>query len=213
MRSVKVQLVQFAIAAVVVLACFVPSFAQAGTATLAGGKTSVTLSTDFVGALTTLGVAPDRVSPAKLKRGIASFPIPSGALDLSTAKGEIDHTGGLTLTAGSTRVQLLNFVIDTTGTTPVLTGLVVVNGTLLGRLPLFDLALPALTLPIQPGANGRVTIGNVGVTLTETAAGALNQVFGVTAFVKGFNIGTAVVDATPGAPKTGKRAAETESEE
>lgn len=170
------------------------------TPTLAFGKTSVQLSADFLGAVTALGLTPGRIKPGKLKGTTVSFPISGGALDLATARGEIHHVGGLTLSAGGTTVELLNFSIDTSGERPVLTGIVTANGNLVGRLPLFDLALPQLTLPIQP-ENGRVVIPNVGVTLTAEAADALNQVFGVQAFVEGFNIGTATVDARAGTPK------------
>jgi hypothetical protein len=175
----------------------------APTPTLAGGRTSVELSADFLGALTTLNVTPGRIKPGKLRGTTVSFPISAGALDLETARGEIHHTGGLTLTAGTTEVQLLNFTIDTSGDQAVLTGVVTANGSFVGRLPLFDLALPALTLPIQPQGNA-VVIPNVGVTLSDEAASALNGVFGVTAFAGGFNIGTATVDARAGTPKANK---------
>ncbi len=109
------------------------------------GSTSVRLSQDFLGALTTLKVAPAALSlgRAKTKEGVfATFPITAGAVDLGTVKAEIDHSGGLSLTAGATRVELSAFIIDLAGTGPVLTGLVTVNDSLLARVPLFDLALP-----------------------------------------------------------------------
>jgi hypothetical protein len=168
------------------------------TALLADGRTSVNLSSDFLGALSTLRVSAAAVGEGSLRSGVASFPITTGALDLASAKGEIDHAGGLALTAGNTTVQLISFKIDTTAATPVLTGLVIVNGDVVGRLPLFDLQLPALTLPLQPGAFGTVFVPGVGVKLNKDAAAALNQVFGVTAFVEGFNIGQASVFATTG---------------
>ena len=124
-----------------------PSISAAPTALLTDGKTTVTLSNDFLGALVALRLSAGTVGEGTLRSGVASFPVTGGALDLATAKGEINHTGGLVLAAGSTRVELLSFNIDTSGNRTVLTGLVTVNGDFVGRLPLFDLTLPAVTLP------------------------------------------------------------------
>jgi hypothetical protein len=162
------------------------------TETIEGGRTTVTLASSFVSALGGLGVTPGTVSPTRLIDGTVNFPITGGAIDLDTAASQILHSGGLTLTAGQTKVTLQSFIIDTT-TAPVITGLVSVNGKLVGRLPLFDLALPTgITLPLKPH-DGQLVLKGVGVTLNSTAAGALNSVFHVTAFKGGFGIGTAKV--------------------
>jgi hypothetical protein len=160
-------------------------------ATLIGGQTSVNLSGGFRTALGTLGIRLGRITPARVVNTRATFPIADGLLDLSTGRGEIYHTGGLRLTKNNTQLKLQNFIIDTTGQTPVLTGLASVNGQVVGRIPLFNLQLPA------DGADDFsirfVNIRNVGVTLRPEAAQALNQVFNTTAFTPGFNIGTASV--------------------
>lgn len=158
---------------------------------LFGGSTSVALSSDFVGALTSLNIAPGRVFPASLRNGRASFPITDGTLDRETLRGEIVHNGGLTLTRGNTKVKLESFIIDTTGTGIVLTGLVSANGSVVGRIPLFDLQLPINVSP--DSIVDRLVLSNVGVTLRQEAVGALNAVFKTNAFVAGFNIGTAHV--------------------
>jgi hypothetical protein len=167
----------------------------APTANLSDGRTSVTLSNDFFTALNTLGVAAGTIGAGTIRGGVASFPITGGALDLGTAKGEINHTGGLSLSKGNVRVELSSFNVDTLGSAPVLTGLVTANGTLLGRVPLFKLTLPQLTLPLQTGAFNTLFIPGVRVGLSPEAAAALNSVFGVTAFAADFNIGTASVFA------------------
>ncbi|MFN0303834.1 MAG: hypothetical protein ACKVQU_26160 [Burkholderiales bacterium] len=165
----------------------------APTVRLAGNVTVVALSSDFAGALTALGLTADSLGLSALVDGRAYFPISSGAVDAASARGEINHLGGLRLSTESIRVELSDFVIDTTGT-PKLTGLVVANGDVVGRIPLFSLALPNLSLPLTP--NGRsLRVPSVGVALTDEAAKALNATFGVNAFVKGFNIGTAEVRA------------------
>jgi hypothetical protein len=91
---------------------------------------------------------------------------------------------------------LLNFTIDTMGNIPLLTGLVVANGAVVGRIPLFSLRLPSgFTPPIRPASGIFVELGNTAVELSADAATALNGVFGVSAFRQGFGIGTATVRA------------------
>jgi len=129
------------------------------TETVGAGVTSVKLSGDFVGALQSLGVKPGTVEPTKLFHGRVTFPVIGGAIDLKTLKGEIIHSGGLTLTAGNTQVRLQAFTIDTTGAGPVLTGLVVVNGALLGRVPSqvgYQTTLEEnMTVVVQPNPRSR----------------------------------------------------------
>jgi hypothetical protein len=162
------------------------------TETIEGGRTTVALANSFVSALGSLDVTPGTVGPTRLYNGTVNFPVTGGAIDLDTTVSQILHSGGLTLTAGQTKVTLQSFIIDTTGA-PVIKGLVSVDGKLLGRLPLFDLALPSgITLPLKPH-DGRIILKGVGITLDSTAAGALNSVFHVSAFEGGFGIGTAKV--------------------
>lgn len=157
-----------------------------------GGDTRVQLSGDLVGALTSLGVSVRATYPARLRGAHAGFPIPGGELDLGSLKGEVDHAGGLTLQAGATQVNLSSYTIDTTGATPVLTGLVKLNDSVLGRLPLFDITL--VSAPVVRGLHARagsVQLDNVKLTLNAEAAEALNAVFNVTAFQAGLPVGTA----------------------
>lgn len=158
---------------------------------LLSGTTSVDLSPGFVGALGSLNIAPGSVFPASLRGARASFPITDGTLDRQTLRGEIVHSGGLTLTRGATQVKLKSFIIDTTGSGVVLTGLVSANGSVVGRIPLFNLQIP------EPDASSfrfeRVVLNGVVVNLRPEAANALNAVFETNAFVPGFNVGTARV--------------------
>lgn len=157
------------------------------------GTTSVNLSSEFAGALGTLQISPSSAFPGRLVRARAIFPITTATLDSDTVRGEISHTGGLILRRGSTIVRLESFVIDTTGAGGiVLTGLVSANGSVVGRIPLFDLILPGSFLA-DPAL---IRLDGVSVTLRPEAAAALNTVFETTAFTARFNIGTASVSAT-----------------
>ncbi len=156
------------------------------------GATTVNLSSDFTGALGTLHISPNSAFPGRLARNRATFPITTATLDSATLRGEISHAGGLNLRRGSTIVRLESFVIDTTGAGGiVLTGLVSANGSVVGRIPLFDLTLPASFLDVT-----LIRLNGISVTLRPEAAAALNAVFETTAFTAGFNIGTASVTAT-----------------
>ena len=178
------------ILAAVVLATTTSAFAQK-TETVEGGRTIVALADSFVSALGSLSVTPGTVSPTELRGTKVNFPITGGAIDLDTGSGQILHAGGLTLTAGNTEVKLQSFIIDTTSSQPVITGLVVVNGKLVGRLALFNLTPPSgINLPLTP-SHGALETKDIGVTLTATAASALNEVFGIKALAGGLEIGTA----------------------
>ncbi len=160
-----------------------------------GGRTYVTLAGEFAGALTQLGVGVGPIGKARILHGVASFPINGGSFDAAAARGEVTHKGGLFLTAGRNSVRLMDFNIELTGT-PGLTGLVVANGTVVGRIRLFDIALPAgITLPIRPASNRFLDLDGARLTLNAGAATALNGVFGITAFAGGFPIGVARVSA------------------
>ena len=171
-----------------------PQAVAAPTAQIYSGYTLVELLPGFVDALTSLQIAPSKNLPATLYQRIAYFPITGGRLDAANAKGEVPHSGGLKLTRGATQVILSDFIIDTASAAPKLTGIVTANGSIVGRIPLFNLQLPALTLPLTlpPGPEVLLIEGSK-VTLTQEAATALNGVFGTNAFVGGFNVGIASV--------------------
>lgn len=163
--------------------------ASATTLIPTAGKTEVQLSNELIGALVFVGVKPGAVGPGTLSRkGVASFPITTGAVE--GLKAEIDHSGGLSLTAGGTRVVLGSFIVDTLATQPILTGLIIANGSLVARAPLFNVDTSAVQ---AVGKGKRLTVSNVKLTLSQAAADALNQLFGVTAFTVNFPIGTATV--------------------
>lgn len=192
MQTVRRHLLSLAAALSLTLASGA-AFAEPTVSTL-GGDTRVALSSTFVDALVSLGVTPSPSFPARLRQGTATFPIPTGEIDLDSAKGEIAHNGGLNLDAGGTRVNISSFQIDTTGAAPVITALVKVDDSLVGRITAFDLQLNSAPFVRKYLLYGNLQIRSVDVTLSAEAAAALNDVFGVTAFSAGLPIGTARVN-------------------
>ncbi len=168
----------------------------APTDTTFAGETVVALADSFLAALSSLGVAPGAIGPGRIEayKGTtyAAFPITTGQIDLGKVEGEIDHSGGLSLTAGSTVVELTSFAIDLySGAKPVLTGLVTVDGSFVGRIPLFDLSLASATIDDK---KYYLAVDDVGVTLDSAAAGALSSVFKTTV-PAGLTVGKAYVEA------------------
>jgi hypothetical protein len=152
-----------------------------------GGSTSLALDSGAAAALASQGITPGLVAPATANTdGSLAFPITRGRVDAETLAGLVRHSGGLSLTKGSTRVELTRFdiVIDST---PQLTALV--GGS---RVPILNLDVSGLTRDVD-GLD--VTLGNVRATLTAEAAAALNQAFSTTAFSEGLLIGVATVRA------------------
>ncbi len=189
----KLRTTLVAAAAAVTISGTMPAALAAPTAQITGGYTLVEFFPEFVGALTSLQIAPSKSLPGTLYQRIGFFPITGGRVDAANAKGQIPHSGGLTLTKGPTTVILSDFIIDTTAA-PKLTGLVTANGSIVARIPLFDVALPPITLPLTlPPGPEILLIEGSRITLTSEAATALNGVFATNAFTAGFGIGIASI--------------------
>ena len=134
------------------------------------GATTLALDPGAVAALTGLGVAPAPIAPATaLPSGELAFPI-TNAPFAALLSGTIRHSGGISLTAGTTTVKLENFSID-----PIRRQLTAqVNGG--ARVPILDLSFARTRI----GLSGRtLNVGPVAGTLTTVAAGALDGAFGL----------------------------------
>ena len=157
-----------------------------------GGRTTVTLSKVFLADLTALKITPTAVVTSQLYNNQIFFPITSGAISLDTAAGQILHSGGIALTAGTKVVRLDSFTITTLGEQPYVTALAVVNGKFLGRINLFDLELSSeLTLPLVP-KSGDFFISGTRLNLDPQGAAALNDAFGVKTFEDNLFVGNAL---------------------
>ena len=166
------------------------SLVPADTELLPQGATSLALDPAALQAIVAQGIMPNVIGPATLSGTTASFPITGGlaALDLSAA--EVSHSGGISLTKGSTVVSLTDFDIVVGGSgAPQL--LATLNG---GATPvaIIDLDLSAL----KPTITGRnITLSGITAKLTQGAADALNAAFHTTAFAGGLVLGQATVNA------------------
>lgn len=169
--------------------------AAAPTARMASGVTTVELNDAFTGAIDGSAVTVGSVVPGVVVDRYAVLPVVGGGFDLGTAQGEILHAGGLSISAANGSLIFQDFILSTADA-PILSGLVVLNGAVVGRFPLFELAFPAdFELPVSLAADGTLSLTGLEVSLTAQAATALNRVFAVTTFHEHFVIGTAAVSS------------------
>jgi hypothetical protein len=167
---------------------------------LTGRRTTVTLDSGFVEALTSLEVTPGPVGDAKItESGNATFPITGGNVTYYEpgsvnpyVQGRIEHDGsGLSLEAGGKKVELTDFVIDPGAS--VLTGTVTVDGEeAAADAPLFFLDGRTLE-PLQANDDGTAVLQGTTVKLKAEAAELLNETFGITALEEGLVIGVAKI--------------------
>jgi hypothetical protein len=156
-----------------------------------GGDTGLALDAGAVEALTSLGVSVGPIGPATAQEdGSLSFPITGGVLQPAALTGSIDHSGGIALTKGSTRVALKKFVI-TLDDSPTLSAKV-------GGARVDILALDLSGASITEGEDGTLQVAGVVGRLTADAASALNEAFGTDALAEGLVLGTATVRAQLG---------------
>jgi hypothetical protein len=127
------------------------------------------------------------------RRTSVAFSIVGGIFDPVASIAEILHRGGVILSTDDAEVVLSNFIIDLTDSdAPVLTGLVTENGSLVGRVPLFNLDLADSTTSLSRVV---LKISDITLTLTDEAASALNSAFEVDAFAVDNPVGEADIIA------------------
>lgn len=166
-----------------------------------GGDTAVALDSGFTDALTSLGLTPGVLGTATLTDGSVHFPITGGSVVYWSPDGKyrpyvqgiIEHDGsGLSLTAGSTVVDLTNFTVNPGNSK--LYGDVTVNGTVAAtQAYLFSLHGGTLK-PLQVDGNNGILTGTT-VHVSSDAAAVLNKVFSTDAVKGGLLVGVATITA------------------
>jgi hypothetical protein len=169
---------------------------------LSGKQTAVTLDPAFLEGLTALKLTPATLGGATLDGAKIAFPITGGNVTYFSpdsgvepyVQGLINHDeSGLQLTGANGKVvKLENFVVDPAES--VLTGKVTVDDAVFAEsAPLFFLDGRTLK-PLAEGSepNTAVLEGTT-VSLTKTAADALNMVFETDALAEFFPVGVAEI--------------------
>jgi hypothetical protein len=177
---------------------------------LTGEQTAVTLDAGFLEGITALQLTPATVGSATLDgdTGVIAFPITGGNVEYYDPSGDvqpyvqglINHDGsGLQLTgANGTVVKLENFEVDPEES--LLYGKVTVDDEVFAeRADLFFLDGSTLK-PLAEGTEpGTAVLEGTTVSLTATAADALNTVFETDALAEFFLVGVAEITVNTGA--------------
>ncbi len=177
--------------ALAVSTALLPLALHAQSQDVAYGRLTVNFSSSFVSSIAGAGISVTDLNGNALVNGSTTFTGVGGALDVTTAAGELLHSGGYLLTIGSNKVELSSPVIDTTNpNAPFITVLVVVNKAVVGRLPLFALiAPPGFIIPFPVNA-GTVYLTGILLTLTPQIANELNGLLGANVITAGLSVGT-----------------------
>ena len=164
---------------------------------LTGVGTSVKIDAGTAEALKSLGVALAPIGKASFEPSTSTitFPITSGYAEIHSdpsvkpgyIQGSIAHEGsGFSLSAGSTKVELKDFVVDP--------GNSMLYGTVGGTPSVPLLFLDGRDVKVSMEGSNVVLQGTV-AQLTETAASALNKAFNVSALKAGIPLGAVRLEA------------------
>ena len=186
-----------------------PSAAASPVATLdslSGDSTAVELDPAFLEGITGLKITPATIGGATLTGATLSFPITGGNATYYTpgtrtpyVESTINHdNSGLQLTGANGKVvKLENFVVDAGKS--VLTGKVTVDDKVFAEsADLFFLDGSTLK-PLDTATAGKGILQGTTVSLTKTAADALNATFETTALTEFFPVGVATITLDLGA--------------
>ena len=165
---------------------------------LTGKNTAIALDKGFTDALTSLKLTPGVVGTAKLTDGSLVFPITGGNVTYfkpGTASpyviGQVQHEGsGLSLTAGKTVVQLVNFNVDP-GVSRVY-GDVIVDGKV-AATSAYLFKLDGRTLQPLRTQGTKAILQGTKVEISDVAAPVLNKVFKTDAVKPGLLVGIAKI--------------------
>ena len=177
--------------ALVLSIALAPALLHAQAQDVAYGRLTISFSSSFLSSIAAAGITITDLNGNPLNSGSTTFTGVGGELNLVNAAGELLHTGGYVLTIGSNTVQLLNPVIDTTNIYgPVISALVVVNGAVVSRIPLFTLLPPAnFSVPL-PSTAGTVQLAGVFLFVSPALATELNSILGSNVISSGLAAGT-----------------------
>jgi len=158
------------------------------------GRTTVQLSSSFLNSIQGLGAVITDLRSNPLQNNSFTLRVTGGAFDLTTAAGEIQHTGGLLVNAAGSIIRIQNLTLDTSNASNlVITADYIINDHFAARITLFNVQPPAgLTLPFQP-QSGVLQVNGLVLTLAPASASTINALLGGQYVQAGSNIGTANV--------------------
>ena len=189
MNSTMKKLSLAAFVLVVAFTLYAASAQAQGISVVNGGRSMISLNLGLVNLLADNGIGMTGSDTSQRTSGFITFPITSGAINLDTSAGQILHSGGIVLKSSTTTVTLDCLIVDTLGADSFVTALVEVNGGFIGRVKLFDFALPGGKAIPNVSSQGIFSLSGAPLTLDEEAANALSVAFGSKALPSGIVAG------------------------
>lgn len=142
------------------------------------GTATVILTPAVLQQFAALGVSVTDLSRARIENGTNVLPALEGAIDLDTSYNEVAYGGGYQFKSGSTTVQVRDLTLDLMGPSAVFYGIVIENGTFVGREAIFSIvATGAPTLPIVP-VNGTISHNGLLLSFEQPFVSVVNNAFG-----------------------------------
>ncbi len=172
------------------LAIAAPAVA-APTVKLSGGTTTLKLDAKTSKALKKAGIKVSAATPGKLKGGSLSLAVSGGSIDPATAKGTIDHKGGITLKMGKKKLTLASPTFNTS------------KGTVTVKAGKKKVAFAAIKGGKVARDGFNTSASGFKVSISKAGAAAINKALGSRAVKANAALGTASI-----APKTDEIAIE-----
>jgi len=182
----KLRIAKFAIAALATLA---PAALYAQADSIVFGQARVTFTPALMQVFAGVGGTVTDLSLRPLQDGTNLLPITQGVLDGRTSQGEVVFSGGYQITGSGATIRLQDLALDITGPTGgTVSGVFVVNGTILGRQPVFAVIGSFAQTTTAQGQTALVNGLSVG--LTPYFVDAINGAVGRPVFTAGTAVGT-----------------------
>jgi hypothetical protein len=156
------------------------------------GHTTVQLDPNFVNSLQGMGGVFTDTHGNPLQNNAFTLQAVAGVTDLSTAAGEVEHTGGVVINILGNIIRFQNLTIDVSDPyNPVMTAEYILNNHFVARIALFNIAPPpGFSLPFFP-QSGALQVNGLILTLAPASATALDNLFGGPYLQAGASMGTA----------------------
>ena len=179
-----------------VLAALAPVALHAQTELIVYGRATIVLTPAVMQQLAALGVTVTDLSRGAMQNGTNMhngtnvLPALEGAIDLTTAFNEVVYGGGYQFKVGATTIQVRSLTLDLVGPSAVFSGIVIENGTFVGREAIFAIiATGPPTLPIVP-QDGTISHNGLSLSFEQPFVNLINTAVGNSGLNTTAQIGT-----------------------
>ncbi len=133
------------------VALLAPAALHAQTELIVYGRATIVLAPAVMQQFAALGVRVTDLSRAPIQNGTNILPALEGAIDLQTAANEVVYAGGYQIKIAGATIEIRNLTLDLVGSSAVFSGIVIENGTFVGREAIFAISPQGPpSLPIVP---------------------------------------------------------------